>query len=264
VDSGVDSEDEDLVALRVTDVRVAVPAGNGVEAGLVVLEEVPEPHRRLQMYVGQPEARAIHTSWSQTVPPRPSTWDLFISTISLLDARVDRAVINDVEEERHYFAQLVLTRAGVDDALRLTARPSDAIALALRGYGAGLYARPHVLDQAGLLADGSHWVRPEPEPADPPVPDADSDTGAEPVDGPAADVASHAAPAPFGDSDAAAPGPDDPESGSDGAAGVAASLATDRTVADGAGPDSAAVDSAAADRAAAARSARSFRRTDRA
>jgi bifunctional DNase/RNase len=156
--------DDDLVLLRITDVRVAVPAGNGVEAGLVVLEEEIPPHRSLRLYVGQAEARAIQVSWSNTVPPRPSTWDLFISTIAQLDGRVDRAIIDDVQEERHYFAQLMVHRAEVDEPLVLTARPSDAIALALRAHNARIYARPHVLDEAGLLADGSHWVRPVPDP----------------------------------------------------------------------------------------------------
>jgi bifunctional DNase/RNase len=234
-------DDDDLVLLSVTDVRVAVPAGNGVEAGLVVLEEVAEPHRQLRMYVGQPEARAIHASWSQTVPPRPSTWDLFISTISLLDARVDRAVINDVEEERHYFAQLVIDRAEVDDPLRLTARPSDAIALALRGYGAKLYARPHVLDEAGLLADGSHWVRPQPEPV--------------PLEPEGPDEAVAADLEPEIDPD---PGRDDAD---DEEPGMSERPEQDPILASEVSPGPPAEDrrAAAADRAAAARSARSFR-----
>jgi bifunctional DNase/RNase len=170
--------DDDLVALTITDVRVAVPAGNGVEAGLVVLQEDEEPHRKLQMYVAQPEARAIHVSWSHGVPPRPSTWDLFISTISLLGARIDRVVINDVQEQRHYFAQLVVYHADNDEPHIVTARPSDALALALRAYGATLFAHSHVLDEAGLLADGSHWVRPRPESEpEPDVPEEDVPLG---------------------------------------------------------------------------------------
>jgi bifunctional DNase/RNase len=153
---------EDLIKLRVADVKVAVPAGNGVEAGLVVLEEEDYPYRTLRMFIGQPEARAIHGPWSNVVPPRPSTWDLFVSTVSLLDGRIERVVITDVEELRHYFAQLVLIYQGHDDVpLLVTARPSDALALALRAYGAGIYAEPHVLDTAGLLSDGTTWVRPE-------------------------------------------------------------------------------------------------------
>jgi bifunctional DNase/RNase len=169
--------DDDLVLLTIVDVRVAVPAGNGIEAGLVVLEEEPEPHRQLRMYVGQPEARAIQVAWSNSVPPRPSTWDLFISTIALLDARIERVIITDVREERHYFAQMVVHRAEEATPLLLTARPSDAIALALRAFGARVFAQAHVLDEAGLLGDGSHWVRPAPEPAEETVATDDPDAG---------------------------------------------------------------------------------------
>ncbi|HLI02193.1 MAG TPA: bifunctional nuclease family protein [Acidimicrobiales bacterium] len=164
--------DADLVKLRVKDVRTAVPAGNGVEAGLVVLEEEEFPFRNLRMYIGQPEARAIHAAWSNTVPPRPSTWDLFVSTIAILDGRIERAVITDVEEERHFFAQLVIARAGDNAPLYVTARPSDALALALRAYGAELCAEQHVMVEAGLLADGSKWTPPpEPEPIPDPEPE---------------------------------------------------------------------------------------------
>jgi bifunctional DNase/RNase len=143
--------DEDLISLKVTDVSLAVPAGNGVEAGLVVLREDQAPYRVLRMYVGRPEARAIRVAWKNEVPPRPSTWDLFVSTMALLGGRIERAVINDHEEGRHFFAQITVHKD--DEPLILTARPSDAIALALRSYGAVIYARPHVLLEAGVLTD---------------------------------------------------------------------------------------------------------------
>jgi bifunctional DNase/RNase len=169
--------DDDVVELTVSDVRVAVPAGNGVEAGLVLLREMAAPNRILRMYVGQAEARAIHVPWSNGVPLRPSTWDLFVSTVSLLDARIERVIISDVQEERHYFAQMLVHRAEMPDPLLVTARPSDAIALALRAYGCKIYARPHVLDEAGVLADGTRWERPEPEPEPETVAAADVPVG---------------------------------------------------------------------------------------
>jgi bifunctional DNase/RNase len=166
--------DDDLIQLRVADVKVAVPAGNGVEAGLVVLEEEAHPYRTLRMFIGQPEARAIHVPWSNTIPPRPSTWDLFVSTIAILDGRIERVVITDVEELRHYFAQIAIVQREDEEPVLITARPSDALALALRSYGAKIYAQPHVLDQAGVLADGTRWVPPEPETALDVAPEPDS------------------------------------------------------------------------------------------
>lgn len=135
-----------MCGVSVVDVSVAVPAGNGVEAGMVVLQEDQPPYRRIRMYVAQPEARAIRVAWRSEIPPRPSTWDLFTSTVSLLGGSVDGAVLTDVEDGRHYFAELLLRAPGSDEPLHVTARPSDAIALALRCPGARLEARSHVLD----------------------------------------------------------------------------------------------------------------------
>ncbi|HLH46338.1 MAG TPA: bifunctional nuclease family protein, partial [Acidimicrobiales bacterium] len=134
----------DLVRVVVADVAVAVPAGMGVEAGQVTLAELDAPYRRISMFIGQPEARAIRTAWRNEVPPRPTTWDLFVSTVSLLGGRVERAVIDDVEEARHFFAQISLRRHD-GERLVITARPSDAIALALRSDGARILCRSEVL-----------------------------------------------------------------------------------------------------------------------
>lgn len=152
----------------VASVDVAVPAGPGVEAGMVVLSEVEEPRRRLHIIVGKGEVRAIHAAWTGAVPSRPSTWDLYVSTVALLEARIDRVVITAVEEDRHFYARIELDRAG--DQRVLSCRPSDAIAVALRAYGAEIYAVPEVLDRAGLTADGAkfgpwEWPDADPQPS---------------------------------------------------------------------------------------------------
>ena len=96
------------IRLRVSEVRLAVPASAGVEAGMIVLTEEGGSGRALRIIIGQPEARAIHAAWDGSVPSRPSTWDLFVSTVALLGARVDRVVITAVEQDRHYFARIEL------------------------------------------------------------------------------------------------------------------------------------------------------------
>jgi bifunctional DNase/RNase len=159
------------VELRVVDVRPAVPAGAGVEAGLVVLQETDPPGRMLRMFIGQHEARAIQVSWQGTVPPRPSTWDLFVSSIEMLGGRLHEVVITAVEEERHFFAAMELTQGDVPRTV--ACRPSDALALALRSPGARILTTEDVMEAAGVLADGSkpgRVERPAPEPA-PPAPE---------------------------------------------------------------------------------------------
>ncbi len=145
--------------MSVAEVRTAVPAGTGVEAGLVVLADHDEPRRFLRIVIGQPEARAIDVAWRAATPDRPNTWDLFVTTIALLDGRITRAVISAVEQERHFYARVEVVRDGAAHAV--ACRPSDAVALALRSAGAELCADADVLDAAGVLADGS---RPPPRP----------------------------------------------------------------------------------------------------
>ena len=139
---------EGLTKMSVSEVRTAVPTTPGVEAGMVTLREDQPPYRSVSIVIGQPEARAIQAAWSGQVPRRPSTWDLFISAMGLLDGRLDRAVITAVEERRHFYANVEFERDG--ERRVLSARPSDAIALALRSYGAEILVADQVLVDLGL------------------------------------------------------------------------------------------------------------------
>ncbi|HET9075395.1 MAG TPA: bifunctional nuclease family protein [Acidimicrobiales bacterium] len=139
---------EGMTRVSVSEVRTAVPTSPGVEAGMVTLREDEPPHRTVPIVIGQPEARAIQSAWSGTVPRRPSTWDLFVSAVAILDGRLDRVVVTAVEEGRHFYANVELEREG--ERRVLAARPSDAIALALRAYGAEIYVADQVLKDLGL------------------------------------------------------------------------------------------------------------------
>lgn len=139
----------------ISEVNVAVPAGPGVEAGMVVLAETDEPYRRLRIVIAQPEARAIQGAWTGVIPVRPSTWDLLVSAIALLEGRIGRVVITSVQEERHFFASLELEQNG--EQWTLSCRPSDAVAVALRAYGAEIYAAREVVDAVGLAEDGTKY-----------------------------------------------------------------------------------------------------------
>ena len=137
----------DLVKVSVSDVRVAVAAGPGVEAGMVTLREEEPPNRSVPIVIGQPEARAIQGAWTGAVPARPSTWDLFVTALVAVGASLDRVVITDVQEHRHFFASIELQVSG--DRRVLPARPSDAIALALRAQGAEIYVAEPVMEKLG-------------------------------------------------------------------------------------------------------------------
>jgi bifunctional DNase/RNase len=145
---------DDLVRVSVSNVRVAVATGPGVEAGMVTLREDAPPFRDMSIVIGQPEARAILAAWSGTAPIRPSTWDLFVSTVAVLEGRIDRVVITAVEEKRHFFANLELERDGQRRVL--SARPSDGIALALRAEGAEIFVNEAVIAETGITPASDH------------------------------------------------------------------------------------------------------------
>lgn len=140
---------EQLVELSVVEVLAAVPMRPGQESGLVVLGETAPPHRSLSIYIGQPEARAVQAAQRGVLPARPSTWDLYLSTLGALGARLARATIDRVEEQRHFFATIEVVQG--EERHVLTCRPSDAIALAVREPACALSATEDVLLAAGRL-----------------------------------------------------------------------------------------------------------------
>jgi len=85
--------------------------------------------RFLQIWVGVAEANAIALQIENVSPPRPMTHDLLRNVIADLEGHVDRVVVSDLRDNT-YFAVIHLTVRG--ERVAIDARPSDAIALALR------------------------------------------------------------------------------------------------------------------------------------
>ncbi len=104
----------------------------------------------LPIWVGIFEANAIALQLENITTPRPMTHDLLRNMISELNARVIRIVINDLRDST-FFAQIRLAvGTGMDRMLEVDARPSDAIALALRTE-APIFVAQSVLDQAQTI-----------------------------------------------------------------------------------------------------------------
>jgi uncharacterized protein len=85
--------------------------------------------RILRIWVGLFEANAIALQIENVTTPRPMTHDLLRNIITDLDGRVDRIVVSDLKDNT-FFAVIHLTVRG--ERVAVDARPSDAIALALR------------------------------------------------------------------------------------------------------------------------------------
>ena len=114
---------------------------------IVVLKDANEKFF-LPIWVGIFEANAIALQLESVTTPRPMTHDLLRNMISELDARVTRIVINDLRDST-FFAQIRVVTG--ERTLELDARPSDAIALALRTE-APIFVAQTVLDQAQTIS----------------------------------------------------------------------------------------------------------------
>lgn len=132
---------DDVVAMSVAGIRVELPSN----APIVLLRE-QAGDRFLPIWVGTVEAMAISSALEGVTPPRPLTHDLLRDIVQALGAEVSRVVVTDLRDNV-YFANLVL-RVG-DREVVVSSRPSDAIALSVR-LGAPVFARPQVLDEAGI------------------------------------------------------------------------------------------------------------------
>jgi hypothetical protein len=115
--------------------------------------------RLLPIWIGLFEANAIATEMEKIITPRPMTHDLLKNLIATLDASVERAVVDNLKENT-FFASIYLRFAG--EERRLDARPSDAIALALR-TGAPIYvthdvlARSRSIEIAEDIGEAEQW-----------------------------------------------------------------------------------------------------------
>jgi bifunctional DNase/RNase len=110
---------------------------------IVILRDA-DNQRVLPIWVGPVEANAIALQIENVAPPRPMTHDLLMRVLAELGATLVRVIIEDLKDNTFY-AYLELDRDG--EPLLIDARPSDALALALRTK-ARVFVHPQVLDQA--------------------------------------------------------------------------------------------------------------------
>jgi uncharacterized protein len=113
---------------------------------IVILRD-EDDKRILPIWVGVFEANAIAIQIENVHTPRPMTHDLLRNVISDLQATVERVVISDVKDNT-FFAYIHLDTPG--GKVAVDARPSDAIALALRARVA-ILVEEHVIDSAKTI-----------------------------------------------------------------------------------------------------------------
>jgi hypothetical protein len=133
-------------------VRLELPAN----APVVLLREQAGERRVLPIYIGPEEARAIALALEGIATPRPMTHDLLRDVLAATEVEVVSVFVTELRDAT-FFAELELQTDG--RTLRVSSRPSDAVALAVR-VDAPIYAAEEVLAEAAM---------PAPEESDDPV-----------------------------------------------------------------------------------------------
>ena len=110
---------------------------------IVILRD-KDGQKVLPIWVGIFEANAIALQIENIATPRPMTHDLLRNVIQDLKASVQKIVVCDLQDNTFY-ALIYLSLNG--DTLAIDARPSDAIALALRAR-APIFVEDRVIDNA--------------------------------------------------------------------------------------------------------------------
>ena len=125
--------------------RVELPSSTPV----MVLRELQGRRRQLSIFIGGPEATAIAFAMEGVETPRPLTHDLFCDVLDGLSAQLERVVITELRETTYYADLEVSSASGLQ---HISARPSDAVALAVRA-GCPIFSSEEVLDTAGFIEE---------------------------------------------------------------------------------------------------------------
>ena len=134
-----------MIEMELVGVRVELPANQPI----VLLKEASGT-RYLPIWIGAVEATAIAFALQGVETPRPLTHDLFVNVLSELGVEVTAVHVTDLQDGTFY-AELHLLQG--ERTWTVSARPSDAIALASRLEDVPIFGAEEVLDEAGLEID---------------------------------------------------------------------------------------------------------------
>lgn len=104
--------------------------------------------RQIPIVIGFMEASSIQMTVSGVGISRPLTHDLLMSVIDILDAYMERLLIDDLVANTFHAKLELRTKEG--DALLVDARPSDGIAMAVRAR-APIFVEEDIFDKASLM-----------------------------------------------------------------------------------------------------------------
>jgi uncharacterized protein len=131
------------------EMKVAGIALDAVSRSPIILLKDASDRRALPIYIGQDQAKAIINALEKQAPPRPFTHDLIINLLENCHVSIEKILINALQDNTFY-AVIVIEQNGIQK--EIDARPSDAIALAVRAK-APIWVMEEVIADASIPVD---------------------------------------------------------------------------------------------------------------
>jgi len=131
------------------EMKVAGIALDAISRNPVVLLRDTDDRRALPIYIGQDQAKSIINALENQQTPRPLTHDLFVNMMDDWEMSLERIVIHALKDNTFY---ALLTLSVGETRKELDARPSDAIAIALR-MDAPIWVMEEVIADASIPVD---------------------------------------------------------------------------------------------------------------
>ena len=118
------------------------------QASGIILKE-KEGNRTLPIVIGEYEAQSIALALEDLKPPRPITHYLTVNLLDSVGVSIESVIISELKENTYY----AIIRLQKDmETMEIDARPSDAIALAVR-LGTDIFVNETVMDQAAYIPE---------------------------------------------------------------------------------------------------------------
>jgi len=131
------------------EMKVAGIALDAITHSPIILLKDGSDRRALPIYIGQEQAKAIMGAMESQKPPRPLTHDLMVNLFGAWNMTVEKIIIHALQKDTFY-AVLIIQQGDVKK--EIDARPSDAIAIALR-TNAPIWVMEEVVADASIPVD---------------------------------------------------------------------------------------------------------------
>lgn len=142
--------------MKKVELNIIALANSQSSAGnFVLILEEKDGFRRLPIIIGSGEAQAIAIHLEQLQPDRPLTHDLYKNTLLALEATIAEVQITNLIENT--FHAVLICKKADDTILQLDARPSDAVAIAIR-FNCPIFTTTALMQQASTSVTNPNKV----------------------------------------------------------------------------------------------------------